>query len=418
MKSIIRSGISMLMLFAFAVFFSPNGTLAEEIWESDNNAGYMNWDMMADIPAPAQPSVYGEYAPQEIVYGEYAPKETVYGEYAPRTATTAYDVYDIYSMSPTASYSGYPYSYSGYPYSYGGYGGYGSSFNLGLFYSNVGTPTYVNPVVYSNPIVYSTPTVITQPVTYVAPVTYATPQYNVQAYVPPTYNYNYQTPSCSITASNSNANYNYYNYTNNNYYSGQTLLTWYSNGANSAYLSPSVGSVSTSGSTTVFPYGGNQLYTLTVSGPGGTATCQTTTYSNTYAYNYTAPQVYNNYVAPAPVYQAPTTPYVALTQIPYTGLDFGPVGNALYWLALALFAIAGGYLIVYYQGGGLSFLNGFLGADGPVPVRSAPRSEQVIEKAESAIPASRSNTPFGTKDSMKVEKSFNGEAPRIVIVRA
>ena len=154
-----------------------------------------------------------------------------------------------------------------------------------------------------------------------------------------------------------------------------------------------------------------------MSGPGGTATCQT--YSNSYNYNYTAPTpVYNNYIAPTPpVYQAPTTPYVALTQIPYTGLDFRPVGNALYWLALALFAIAGGYLIVYYRGGGLTLLNDFIGADGPVPVRSAPRAEQAIEKTETVATAKRSYAPFGTKDSMKVEKSFNGEAPRIVIVR-
>ena len=332
------------------------------------------------------------------------------------TTPNAYDIYNIYG--------GYPYNvYGGCGFGCGGFGGFGSSFNLGLFYSNVGTPSFVNPVVYSTPIVYSTP-VVSQPVTYVAPVTYATPQYNVQSYVP-SYNYNYQAPSCSITTSNSNLNYNYYNYTNNNYYTGQTLLTWYSNGANSAYISPSVGSVSTSGSTTVFSPGG-QTYTLTVSGPGGVATCQTTAYSNTYAYNYTAPQVYSNYVAPTPpVYQAPTTPYVALTQIPYTGLDLGPVGNVLYWLALALFAIAGGYLVVYYRGGGLAPLNDFLGADGPVPVRNAPRAEQVIEKAKPVAPGTtprvvlgmNSRAPFGTKDVMTTVKPTNGDAPRIVIVR-
>ena len=42
------------------------------------------------------------------------------------------------------------------------------------------------------------------------------------------------------------------------------------------------------------------------------------------------------------------SPHVALSQIPYTGFDFGTVGNTLYWAVLALFALAAGYLIVYY----------------------------------------------------------------------
>ena len=350
-------------------------------------------------------------------------------------STASYDIYNIYGVG------GYPYYGLGGVYGYPGFGGYGfgggSSFNFGLYYSNVRTPTYASPVVYSAPIVYSTPTYITSPsYAYVTSVTQTIPQYNVQAYVPA---YNYAAPSCSITASNSNANYNYYNYSNNfnnynynNYNSGQTLLTWYSNNANSAYISPSVGSVSTSGSATVYPYG-NQTYTLTVSGPGGTTTCQTYAYNYNYNYAYTAPTqpvyYYSNYTAPTlPVYQPPTAPYVALTQIPYTGYDFGPVGNAIYWMSLVLFAIAGAYLVVYYlpaqagRGGGLSFLNDFLGADGPqitaTPVRSEVRAEEVIKRVESVASARRSNAPFGTKDAMTVEKSSNGNAPRIVIVRA
>jgi hypothetical protein len=39
-----------------------------------------------------------------------------------------------------------------------------------------------------------------------------------------------------------------------------------------------------------------------------------------------------------PIAQAAGGTKVRLTQIPYTGFDFGPVGNSIYWLALFLFA--------------------------------------------------------------------------------
>ena len=65
-------------------------------------------------------------------------------------------------------------------------------------------------------------------------------------------------------------------------------------------------------------------------------TCQTDwygTYPNCYKYN---PVVYNN----------PTTPYVTLSQVPYTGLELGPVGTALYWGFLVLWAFFIAYLLV------------------------------------------------------------------------
>ena len=44
----------------------------------------------------------------------------------------------------------------------------------------------------------------------------------------------------------------------------------------------------------------------------------------------------------------PPQPYVSLAQIPYTGFDLGPWGNAMYWLALLMFAGSGAYLVLYY----------------------------------------------------------------------
>jgi hypothetical protein len=40
--------------------------------------------------------------------------------------------------------------------------------------------------------------------------------------------------------------------------------------------------------------------------------------------------------------------YLYLSQIPYTGLDLGPVGTVLYWIALIAFALALTYLVLFH----------------------------------------------------------------------
>ena len=125
---------------------------------------------------------------------------------------------------------------------------------------------------------------------------------------------------CTITANPSTVQPN-----------GTTYLTWTSYGASSASLSDGIGSVSLSGSRTVYPQN-SRNYTLTVNdNQGRTQTCNAyTTVSGTYPY---------------PTYP-PTN--ISLDQIPYTGFDFGVIGNTLYWFAIALFAVGAGYMIVYY----------------------------------------------------------------------
>ncbi len=54
---------------------------------------------------------------------------------------------------------------------------------------------------------------------------------------------------------------------------------------------------------------------------------------------------------PAPVYSYSAPHRVTLKQIPYTGIDFGIVGDVMYWLGLIAFALASAYLILYYNGG-------------------------------------------------------------------
>jgi hypothetical protein len=236
-----------------------------------------------------------------------------------------------------------------------------------------------------------------------APVYQAPNQFSV--------NYNfaqeYQVPTCTISVSNS-----YYNSYSNN----PVTLTWSSTKAFSASISPSVGTVNPNGSTTVYPTGGTTIYTLTVHGQGGSNTCQTQViYQQQPTYQ---PPVY---VPP----QVTPPPYVALTQIPYTGFDFGPVGNSIYWAGLLSFALAAAYLVIYYKGG-LAFATGTIGTR-----RSTPRAEKTAKTIVSAeAPVAKTPTSMfadlptreyrnSTADTMNIKLAQNAdEMPRITITRA
>jgi hypothetical protein len=82
-------------------------------------------------------------------------------------------------------------------------------------------------------------------------------------------------------------------------------------------------------------------YTLTVNdNQGRTQTCNA--YVSVTGTTYYPGPTYPTYPLPVP----PTN--ISLDQIPYTGFDFGVIGNTLYWLSIALFAVGAGYMIVYY----------------------------------------------------------------------
>ncbi|HEY4517104.1 MAG TPA: hypothetical protein VJG64_04130 [Candidatus Paceibacterota bacterium] len=274
--------------------------------------------------------------------------------------------------------------------------------------SQASTNTNVNPNTNTNVNTASTGAITINNTVNAAPVVQAQPQRPIQ--------YTFPSPACTIYASNAYS-YNTYNYNQ------PITLTWSSSNATSAYISPNVGTVNTSGSTTVYP-SGYTTYTLTVSGAGGTATCQTTA-----NYAYAAP----TYVAPTVA--TPVAPYVSLTQIPYTGLDYGPVGNAIYWLSMLSFAVAAGYLMVYYRGGAFAFASSMLGSakggtrndsydfsdDGGASsaVETEASAEVAPEMIKSPITVGMLPTIENrriTTDSMIIESSI-GSAPRIVIAR-
>ncbi|MCR4325490.1 MAG: hypothetical protein NUV59_01640, partial [Patescibacteria group bacterium] len=224
-------------------------------------------------------------------------------------------------------------------------------------------------------------TVSSAPVTY--PVQYTYPSYN-------------PAPTCTISLS----------------YGGQggtATLTWYSSYATSAYITPNIGRVAPSGSMTVYP-SYSTVYTLGVSGSGGSNSCQTQSYSQPYVAGSS----------------------VSLSQIPYTGFDLGPVGNALYWLSLLSFAVAGAYLLVYYRGGMLTLASAFMAQRKPRMAAALGSPAKAVQSAVAPIArqidkAFASSASFAdlsgatkrgmTTDTMMIERSDGKETPRIVISR-
>ncbi len=229
-------------------------------------------------------------------------------------------------------------------------------------------------------------TPVTYPVQYVYPQpTPVCPTGTTGIYpncIYPTYpTYPTQNTYCTITASPSSIS------------NGQaSYLTWSSTGATSAWLSDGVGVVAVNGSLAVRP-NSSKTYTLTVSGYGGTNTCST--------------------------YVTVQGTYISLSQIPYTGFDFGPLGNALYWLSLLSFAAAGAYLVVYY-----------VPSTRRIAVQSVQASVETTVEAESPVETMTPSpidvmenlpvapTAAATMDAMQVVHSKEGSAPRIVITRS
>ncbi|HWO07280.1 MAG TPA: hypothetical protein VNM40_01695 [Candidatus Paceibacterota bacterium] len=147
-----------------------------------------------------------------------------------------------------------------------------------------------------------------------------------------------RTPSCSIKARPNTVNR----------YGGRVTFEWESTDADRAYITD-IGLVSPDGSMSVNVHT-SKTYTMTVYNGSRSAECDTfvnilgeRSSHNVHPTYYSGqPYTYYGYTQPAS--------YVLLTQIPYTGFDFGPVGNAIYWFSLVMLAIFGAYLLVYQSG--------------------------------------------------------------------
>jgi hypothetical protein len=144
---------------------------------------------------------------------------------------------------------------------------------------------------------------------------------------------------------------------------GQAVtLNWVTSNASAISIDNGVGSVTpvASGSTTVNPTG-TITYTATVPGATINPACSVTVTvipqgctSNCGGgggggssgggggyYGGSSGQIIH------PIIQAPAAAYVYLSQIPYTGLDLGPVGTIVYWTLIALWCLAAAYIIIF-----------------------------------------------------------------------
>jgi len=390
-----------VVVFAFMLFAVPFAAHA-----ADNDAygwgdfsSYDDWSDFSSYDDWADYSTYTDYYDQP--YTDYYDTPYSYHEYDDYSYDNGcYDCYeddyyyDDYSYDYGCGSSCYSYSIPGC--SFCGGSSYSpprySAPSSSSYYSNTNTNTNVNNITntnidnsindsFNNYNSNNTSLVVTAP---------QTPVYTQPA------------PYCTI------------NHARYGGYGSGSYLSWTATNASSAYISQ-IGSVSLSGSQMVY---GSGTYTMTVYGYNGQqATCATSVYGTTYN---------------PPVYQQP---YVSLSQIPYTGFDLGPIGNAMYWAALASFAIAGAYLMVYYlprlasgkagRGDALAF------ATAMVPARRqkfapvvAPMAPILVEKQ--ALAAEVKVQPIvaalrkaaGTLDTMAIVSSKDGSMPKIVIQRA
>ena len=387
----------------------------------------------------------GSYAGGYAGDTSYSPDTTTY--YSPDT-TTSYspDTNTYYSPDTTTSYSpdtntyyspdttyenGIGYSYNDYAETSYGSQSYGSSYSQPYSQQSYSQPfSFSAPQsYYPTPISYPAPQPQPQPrpVTYSQPVQQqqqqqqqqsggqpininnvntntntnvntapVTPVYQQPIQYPVQYIYQPQTPvyqniNCTISAAQTSLQ------------NGQsTYLSWSASGATSAWLSNGIGTVNVNGSIAIAPMN-SMTYTLTVTGQGGSNTCS--------------------------VFVAVNGPSVSLSQIPYTGFDFGLLGDTMYWLALLSFAAAGAYLMIYYRGGMFALAGTMVARSAQAPAKKVQpvvtATAQKIEQVAAPVRASQvdlADLPVfesrSTSDTMSMVRSKDNAAPRIVISRA
>jgi hypothetical protein len=108
----------------------------------------------------------------------------------------------------------------------------------------------------------------------------------------------------------------------------------------------------------------------------------------------------------APCYRAPiaynTTPYVALSAVPYTGLELGFWGTILYWGFLVLWCLVAAYLIVVkkVQNRVLSALNRFLFGESLTPAVAGHAHAPVASTTVYSAPLAGQAVATSTNDAI------------------
>jgi len=330
------------------------------------------------MPASTKAADYGFsfYEPYEqtVDYGFSFYEPTVDYGYSYYEPTADYG-YSYYEPMGNGDY-GYSY-YEPLDYGYSFYEPYYYDYSyVDTYYYDYSYPTYyTEPVSYVKPIAVSAPTYVSAPVGYSKPISVSAPSYYTK---PVGYTQPVATTNTNTNTDNSISNsYNTYDYSINDSFNTYGSYNTNTTNVNTAPV-----------------YTAQPQYTATAVLP-------------TYTY---------------PTYPTYHPQYVTLSQLPYTGYDFGILGNILYWTALALFALAAAYLVVYYLP---RFMSGKTERTGrEVAHISAPAmfafAGTSIDMGNSfkSIPvrASRLAYNLAPKDEMTFARSENG-APRIVITR-
>src|SRR3989344_1963748 len=271
----------------------------------------------------------------------------------------SYDYYPDYSYDyyPDSSYDYYPdYSYDYYPdYQYDYYPDYSYE-----DYYQENNPSYSSPS-YSSPS-YPGPSSVSsalsqpsfQPISsalspYIPPQVYPfIPPMIPPAPAPSNTNVNTNTNTCTGGSCNTTPVYTYVDNTCSN---PGSCSTTYDDHSVISFDDHSIFNAPTDDHS-VF----NAPTTVTITNPASVQQQPTIIYQQP---PQPAPQPYVAYqpvYQPTPSYNPPPAPrpvsmqqqpYVTLSQIPYTGLDLGPIGTALYWSFLVLWTLFMAYLIVY-----------------------------------------------------------------------
>lgn len=137
-------------------------------------------------------------------------------------------------------------------------------------------------------------------------------------------------PSCTLNVSPSTI------------YEGEDArLRWDSTNVNQVRINQGIGYVNDNGSRTVSP---NDTGTFTYEGTfygdnGNTITCSATLRVRAEQQHIVLDSL--------PLAGEQPLSYVYLANMPYTGLDLGPVGTAMYWLMLILWSLAVAYLVLF-----------------------------------------------------------------------
>lgn len=218
-------------------------------------------------------------------------------------------------------------------------------------------------------------------------------------------------PSCTLTASPTSVS------------SGAAAtLSWTTSSATSFSISTGIGAVTpvASGATTTKALSANTTFTGTATGAGGTASCTATVSITTTGGGGGggagggpvptggggggggANSLPTIVVTALPHVGAQPLAYLYLSQIPYTGLDLGPVGTTVYWIVLLGLSVVLTYLVLFVM---IPVINRSARAFGSrvSAVLNAPKPEPAPAPVKPPRPA----TPFSAAVSASVH-----EAPR------